>query len=56
MDLTNLIGKLGSTAQAIMAAQLQVRYLQRLQIEALKLSKHYHPKIHLDKDAKDELF
>ena len=37
-------------------APLQVRYLQRLQIQALKLSKCYHAKVHLDKDSKDELF
>ena len=56
IGLTKLIGKLGSTAQAILPAQLQVRHCQRLQIQALKLSKCYHAKAHLDKDAKDELF
>ena len=56
MDLTKLIGKMGSTAQAILPAQLQVQHLQRLQIQALKLSKCYHAKVHLDKDAKDEFF
>ena len=56
MDLTKLIGKLGSTAQAILPAKLQVQHLQRLQIQALKLSKRYHAKVHLDKDAKDEFF
>ena len=56
MDLTKLIGKLGSIAQAILPAQLQVRYFQSLQIQALKLSKCYHAKVHLDKDAKDEFF
>ena len=56
MDLTKLIEKLGLTAQAILPAQLQVRHLQRLQIQALKLSKCYHAKVHLDKDEKDELF
>ena len=56
MDLTKLIGKLGLTAQAILPAQLQVRHLQRLQIQVLKLSKCYHARVHLDKDAKDELF
>ena len=56
MDLTKLIGKLGSTAQAILPTQFLVQYLQNLQIQALKLSKRYHVKVHLDKDAKDELF
>ena len=56
MDLTKLIGKLGSTVQVIRPAELQGQYLQRLQIQALKLSKCYHAKVHLDKDAKDELF
>ena len=56
MDLTKLIGKLGSTAQAILPAQLQVRYFQHLQIQALKLLKCCHAKVHLDKDAKDEPF
>ena len=56
MDLTKIIKKLGSTALAILLAQLQVRYLEGLQIQALKLSKGYHAKVHLDEDAKDELF
>ena len=56
MDLKKLIGKLGSTVQVILPAELQGQYLQRLQIQALKLSKCYHAKVHLDKDAKDELF
>ena len=30
--------------------------MQRLQIQALKLSKYYHAKVHLGKDAKYELF
>ena len=55
-DLTKLIVKLGSFAQAILLAQLQFSYLQRLKIRALKLSKCYHAKAHLDKDAKNELF
>ena len=33
-----------------------IRYLQRLQIEALKLSKYYDPKVHLDKYAKGRTF
>ena len=56
MDLTKLIGKPESTTQTILPAQLQVRHLQRLQIQALKLSKCYHANVYLDKDAKDELF
>ena len=56
VDLTKLIGKLGSTAQAILPAQIQVRYLQGFQIQALKLSKCYHVKVHIDQDAKEELF
>ena len=56
MDLTKLTRKLGSTTQAILPAELQVRYLQRLQIQALKLSKCYHAKVHLYNDAKDKLF
>ena len=55
-DLTKLIVKLGSFAQAILLAQLQFSYLQRLKIRALKLSKCYHAKAHLDKYAKNELF
>ena len=30
--------------------------MEGLQIQALKLSKGYHVKVHLDEDAKDELF
>ena len=56
MDLAKLIEKLGSTAQAILPAQLRVRHLQRLQTQALKFLKCYHAKVHLDKVAKDELF
>ena len=56
VDLTKLIGKLGSTAQAILPAQIQVRYLQGFQIQALKLSKCYHVKVHIDQVAKEELF
>ena len=41
-DLTKLIVKLGSFAQAILLAQLQFSYLQRFKIRALKLSKCYH--------------
>ena len=46
----------GINSPAILLAQLQVQHLQRLQIQALKLSKCYHAKVHLDKDAKDEFF
>ena len=56
IDLTKLIGKLGSTDQAILPAQLQFRYLQHFQIYALKLSKCYHAKVHIDKDPKSKLF
>ena len=55
-DLTKLIVKLVSFAQAILLAQLQFSYLQRLKIQALKLSKCYHAKARLDKDVKNELF
>ena len=55
METTKLICKLGLTAEAILSAQVQVRYLQRLQIQALKVT-CYHGKIYLDNDSMDELF
>ena len=35
LQLTKLIGLLSSTAQAVLPAQLQFRYLQQIQIESL---------------------
>ena len=54
MDLTKLIGKLLPTAQAILPAKVKVWYLQRLQIQALKLSKCNNVKVSLNQDAKDQ--
>ena len=56
MELTRLLKKLGATAQAILPAKLQIRYLQRLQINALKFSGTYQAKLELDQEAQEELF
>ena len=45
MDLTRLLGKLGATVQSILPAKLQIRNVQRLQINPLKLSVKYQAKL-----------
>lgn len=45
MDLTRLLGKLGATVQFILPAKLQIRNVQRLQINPLKLSVKYQAKL-----------
>ena len=54
-ELTQLIGKLTSTVQAILPAKLQIRFLQQIQIKALRKSLAYESLITLDLQAKDEL-
>ena len=51
MDLTHLIRKLGSTAQAVLPARLQVRHLQRQQSKVFRETKSYQTKIVLDKTS-----
>ena len=44
--------KLGSTAQAVLSAQLQVSCLQRLHIESLNISNLYQAKVELYQDSR----
>jgi len=55
LELTKLIGLLCSTTQAVLPAQLQLRYLQKLQIKALQKNQCYHHQVVLDADSKQEL-
>ena len=55
-DLTLLIGRLSSTAQAVLPATIQFRYLQQIQIFSLvHQRKLYEDIVHLDKNAIMEL-
>ena len=56
MELTRLLGKSRATAQSILPAKLQIRYLQRLQVNALKFSDTYQAKLQLDREDQEELF
>ena len=56
MELTRLLGKSGATAQSVLPAKLQIRYLQRLQVNALKFSDTYQAKLQLDREDQEELF
>ena len=54
-DLTKLLRKLTSTIQAIFQATPQIRFLQQIQIQALRKSMTYKSVITLDQQAKEEL-
>ena len=53
--MTKLIGLLSSTIQAILQAQIIVRYLEQQQIEVLKAHRSYNKKVTLTKDSRQEL-
>ena len=55
LELTKLIGLLCSTVQAVLPAQIQIRYLQRLQIQSLQKNPNYNHQISLSYQAKEEL-
>ena len=55
LELTKLLGLLSSTIQAVMPAQLQLRHLQQLQIQNLKLKKSYQDHVRITPLAKKEL-
>ena len=55
-ELTQLLRILGATAQAILPAKLQIRYLQPLQINALTFSGTYQTKLQLDWEAQASFF
>ena len=54
-QLTQLVGLLSSTIQAVLPAQIQFRYLQIQQVSALKGEKSYKKKIILNDQALGEL-
>ena len=53
--LTKLLGKLTSTIQAVLPAKLQIRFLQQIQIQALRKNMTYESVVTLDQHAKEEL-
>ena len=55
-ELTQLLRILGATAQAILSAKLQMRYLQPLQINALTFSGAYQTKLQLDWEVQASFF
>ena len=55
-ELTQLLRILGATAQAILSAKLQIRYLQPLQINALTFSGAYQTKLQLDWEVQASFF
>ena len=55
LELTKLLCLLSSTVQAVLPAQLQIRYLQQIQIQALSQKYSYQQLVTLDLKAKKEL-
>ena len=55
LELTKLLGLLCSTVQAVLPAQLQLRYLQQLQIRTLQQERCYYQQITLNQKSKQEL-
>ena len=53
--LSSLIGTLSSTAQAVLPAQLQLRYLQQQLIESLRLNRTYQSYITLNQTSLQEI-
>ena len=52
LPLAKLIGNLSLTAQAVLPAQLQIRYLQQLQVELLSLDSSYQHQVTFNSIAK----
>ena len=55
LELTKLIGLLASTIQAVLLAQLNFRYLQQQQINALKPNGSYQQALSFNKESRKEL-
>ena len=55
LQLTKLIGLLSSTAQAVLPAQLQFRYLQQIYVESLSRGPSYQHKVTLNSSTKQDL-
>ena len=55
LQLTKLIGLLGSTTQEVLPAQPQFRYLQQIQVESLSRDPSYQHQVTLNSSMKEEL-
>ena len=55
LELTKLLSLIWSTTQAVVPARLQIRNLQQLQIQSLKLKKSFQMNVKLTALAKQEL-
>ena len=55
LELTKLIGLLSPTILAVLPAQINFRYLQQQQIQALKTQGSYCKKVILNRNSKEEL-
>ena len=53
--ITRLIGSFCSTAQAVIPAFLQIRYLQQQQVEYIKKQFPYHSIVHLNQNSIHEV-
>ena len=53
--LTKLLGLLASTIQAVLPAQVNVRYLQQQEIKALRATQCYQVTVLLNSNSKEEL-
>ena len=54
-EVTSLLGSLCSTAQAVLPAMLQIRFLQQQQIAAIRKNPSYQSAIYLNQDSIQEL-
>ena len=55
LELTKLLGLLLSTIQAVIPARLQIRNLQQMEIQALRLRKLFQDDVYLTALAKEKL-
>ena len=54
--LTSLLGSLCSTAQAVLPAMLQIRFLQQQQIAAIRNNPFYQSGMYLNQDSIQESY
>ena len=55
LELTNLMGLLSSTIQAVLPGKINLRYLQQQQTQAIKTRGSYSKKVILTRNSKEEL-
>ena len=55
LEMTKLLSLIWSTIEAVVPARLQIRNLQQLQIQSLKLKKSFQMNVKLTALAKQEL-